>query len=51
VGEELLLKWTINRWNIKDINVGQKEIKITQYVDDTMVLVRDCDSVPRLLNF
>ena len=35
--------------NIKGINVGQKEIKITQYADDTTVLVRDCDSVPRLL--
>jgi len=35
--------------NIKGINVGQKEIKITQYTDDTMVLVRDYDSVPRLL--
>ena len=29
--------------------VGQKEIKITQHADDTTVLVRDCDSVLRLL--
>ena len=35
--------------DIKGINVGQKEIKITQYADDTTVLVRDYDSVPRLL--
>ena len=35
--------------SIKGINVGQKEIKITQYADDTTVLVRDCDSVLRLL--
>jgi len=35
--------------NIKGIIVGQKEIKITQYADDTTVLVRDCDLVPRLL--
>ena len=31
--------------SIKGINVGQKEIKITQYADDTTVLVRDCESV------
>ena len=35
--------------SIKGINVGQIEIKITQYADDTTVLVRDCDSVLRLL--
>ena len=34
---------------IKGIKVGQKEIKITQYADDTTVLVRDLDSVTQLL--
>ena len=29
--------------------MGQKEIKITQYADDTTVLVRSLDSVPQLL--
>ena len=31
------------------INVDQKEIKITQYADDTTVLVSDCNSILRLL--
>ena len=33
---------------IKGIKVGQKEIKITQYADDTTVLVRDLYSVTQL---
>ena len=33
----------------RGIQVGQKEIKITQYADDTTVLVRDLDSVSQLL--
>ena len=34
---------------IRGIQVGQKEIKITQYADDTTVLVRDLDSVSQLM--
>ena len=34
---------------IKGIQVGQKEIKITQYADDTTVLVCDLDAVSQLL--
>ena len=49
IGIELFARAVKNDPNIKGINVGQKEIKITQYADDTTVLVRDCDSVPRLL--
>ena len=33
----------------KGIQVGKEEIKITQYADDTTVLVRDLDSVTQLL--
>ena len=49
IGIELFARAVKSDPNIKGINVGQKEIKITQYADDTTVLVRDCDSVPRLL--
>ena len=35
--------------DIKGINVDQKEVKITQYADDTTVLVSDCDSILGLL--
>ena len=49
IGIELFARALKNDRNIKGINVGQKEIKITQYADDTTVLVRDCDSVPILL--
>ena len=49
IGIELFARAVKNDPNIKGINVGQKEIKITQYADDTTVLVRDGDSVPRLL--
>ena len=34
---------------IKGIQMGQKEIRITQYADDTTVLVRDHDTVSLLL--
>ena len=45
-----LFAWALkNDRNIRRINVGQKDIKITHYADDTTVLVRDCDSVPTLL--
>ena len=45
VGIELLARVLKKDHTIKGIQVGQKEIKITQYADDTTVLVRDLDSV------
>ena len=49
VGIELLSRVLKKDHSIKGIKVGQKEIKITQYADDTAVLVRDLDSVTQLL--
>ena len=49
VGIELLARVLKKDPTIKGIKVGQKEIKITQYADDTTVLVRDLDSVTQLL--
>ena len=53
IGIELFARALENDPNIviKGINVGQKEIKITQYADDVTVLVHDCGSVLRLLEF
>ena len=48
-GIELLANAIQKDPNIKGIQVGQKEIKITQYADDTTVLVRDLDAVSQLL--
>ena len=49
VGIELLARVLKKDPAIKGIRVGQKDIKITQYADDTTVLVRDLDSVTQLL--
>ena len=49
VGIELLARVLKKDHTIKGIQVGQKKIKITQYADDTTVLVRDLDSVTQLL--
>ena len=49
VGIELLARVLKKDHTIKGIQVGQNEIKITQYADDTTVLVRDLDSVTQLL--
>jgi len=49
IGIELLSSAIQNDPTIKDIHVGHTEIKITQYADDTTVLVRNLDSVPQLL--
>ena len=49
VGIELLARVLKKDHTIKGIQVGQKETKITQYADDTTVLVRDLDSVTQLL--
>ena len=51
IGIELLSGALQKDPTIRGIQVGQKEIKITQYADDTMVLVRDLDSVSQLLKF
>ena len=49
VGIELLARVLKNDLTIKGIQVGPEEIKITQYADDTTVLVRDLESVTQLL--
>ena len=49
VGIELLARVLKNDHTIKGIQVGPEEIKITQYADDTTVLVRDLESVTQLL--
>ena len=49
IGSELLSNAIQKDPTIKGIQVGQKEIKITQYADDTTVLVRDLDAVSQLL--
>ena len=49
IGIELFARAVKKDTDIKGINVDQKEIKITQYADDTTVLVSDCDSIVRLL--
>ena len=49
IGIELLSNAIQKDPTIKGIQVGQKEIKITQYADDTTVLVRDLDAVSQLL--
>ena len=49
IGIELLSNAIQKDPNIKGVQVGQKEIKITQYADDTTVLVRDLDVVSQLL--
>ena len=46
---ELLARVLKKDHTIKGIKVGQKEIKITQYADNTTVLVRDLDPVTQLL--
>ena len=49
IGIELFARALKNASTIHGINVGQKEIKITQYADDTKVFVRDRESVTQLL--
>ena len=49
IGIELLSNVIQKDPTIKGIQVGQKEIKITQYADDTTILVRDLDVVSQLL--
>ena len=49
IGIELFAGALKNASTIHGINVGQKEIKITQYADDTTVFVSDRESVTQLL--
>ena len=49
IGIELFARTLKNDHTIKGIEVGQEEIKITQYADDTTIFVRDCESVTQLL--
>ena len=48
-GIELFARAVKNDQSIKGINVETKEIKITQYADDTTVFLRDKESVEQLL--
>ena len=49
IGIEILAREIKNDTAIKGINVGEKEIKVSLYADDTTVFVRDLDSVDHLL--
>ena len=49
IGIELFARALKNDHTIKGIEVEQKEIKVTQYADDTTVFVRDRESVTQLL--
>ena len=45
IGMELFARALKNASTIHGINVGPKEIKITQYADDTTVFVRDREPI------
>ena len=49
IGIELFARALKNDQSIKGINVETKEIKITQYADDTTVFLRDEESVEKVL--
>ena len=49
IGIEIVARAIKNGPAIKGINVGEKEIKVSLYADDTTVFVRDLDSVVHLL--
>ena len=49
IGIELFARALKNDQSIKGVNVETKEIKITQYADDTTVFVKDEESVEQLL--
>ena len=50
IGIELLARALQNDNSIKGVNIGKKEIKLSQFADDTTVFVSDQDSVVNLLN-
>ena len=49
IGIEVLAIAIKSKTTIKGIKVGEKEIKVSLYADDTTVFVRDLDSVTELL--
>ena len=49
IGKEILARAIKTDPAIKGVNVGEKEIKVSLYADDTTVFVRDLDSVVQLL--
>ena len=49
LGIEVLANAIKSKSSIKGIKVGEKEIKVSLYADDTTVFVRDLDSVKELL--
>ena len=49
IGIELLAKALKNDNSIKGIKVGPKEIKCSQYADDTTIFLRDQNSISKLL--
>ena len=50
IGIEILARAIKNDAGIKGIKVGEKEIKVSLYADDTTVFVRDLDSITHLLS-
>ena len=50
IGIEILVRAIKNDAGIKGIKVGEKEIKVSFYADDTSVFVRDLDSITHLLS-
>ena len=49
IGIELLARALTNNNDIKGITVDRKEIKVTQFADDTTVFIKDHQSVVNLL--
>ena len=49
IGIELLARALQIYNSIKGVNIGKKEIKLSQFADDTTVFVSDQDSVSNLL--
>ena len=49
IGIEVLANAIKSKSTIKGIKVGEKEIKVSLYADDTTVFVHDLDSVKELL--
>ena len=50
IGVEILARTIKNDAGIKGIKVGEKEIKVSLYADDTTVFLRDLDSIGHLLS-
>ena len=50
IGIEILARAIKNDASIKGIKVGEKEIKVSLYADDTTIFVRDLDSITHLLS-